>query len=142
MKKYSFRAEKVLRVRRIQEDAARAEVAGAQRAESETIAMLGASLDRYTALATVSQAQTAAAFLGWQDRVSHRRDAVVQATYHRQTAAATTAEALESWRAAHSKVEGLERLDERRRDDYDIEVRHDEDAQVDEVVTGRARRSA
>lgn len=142
MKRYAFRAEKVLRVRRIQEDAARAVVAGAQRAEAEAVSVLGASLDRYAGLATPSQAQTAAAFLGWQDRVGHRRDAVVQAAQNRRIAADTTASALESWRDAHGRVEGLERLDERRRDEYEVEVRRFEDATVDEIVTARARRTA
>ena len=142
MKKYTFRAEKVLRVRRIQEDAARAEVAVAQRAEASAVAKVGASRERYSELAAMSQPQSALMFLGFQDRIGHRRDAVVQAEQNRRVAAETTAVALDSWRAAHSRVEGLERLDERRRADYDVELRRDEDATVDEMVTARARRSA
>lgn len=142
MKRYQFRAEKVLRIRRLQEDIARATVVGARRDEDAAQTGLDASQQRYSELSSPPSAQTSAAFLMVRAQAGHRANAVTLARQHRQAAAEATAAALGSWRAAHRKVEGLERLDERRRADRHVEVRRDEDAQADEIVVARARRAS
>jgi flagellar protein FliJ len=142
MKRYQFRGEKVLRVRRLQEDMARASVAGARRDEETAQAKVDASQQRYTQLSAAAPAQSSAAFLMTREQATHRAGAVTVARQRRQAAADATAEALDSWRDINRKVQGLERLDERRRADHHIEVRRDEDAQVDEIVIARARRAS
>ena len=141
MKRYAFRAEKVLRVRRLQEDIARSGVAAARRDEAVAAAALAASQDRYSQLVgQVPAPQSATAFLAWQERAGQRAGAVIGAQSQQRVAREATATALDGWRDAHRNVEGLERLDDRRREEYEVEVRRDEDLQADETVIARARR--
>jgi flagellar biosynthesis chaperone FliJ len=44
---------------------------------------------------------------------------------------------LVDWSHTARRVEALERLDGRRRDEYSVEERRDEDRTVDEMVSGR-----
>lgn len=140
MKRYEFRAEKVLRIRRLQEDIARAEVGDARRAEAAAQATVDASQQRYAELSMAPSAQSAAAFLMRREQAGHRADAVSIARQRRHEASQATTAALGTWRDANTKVQGMERLDERRRAEHHIEVRRDEDAQADEIITARARR--
>ena len=142
MKKYMFRAEKVLRVRRLQEDIARAGVANARREEDLARQAVVASRQRYDDLSTPPATLLAMDLLGLRDRIGHRRDALVGSQSQERLAVDATAAALSTWHLAHRDVEGLERLDDRRRAEYDIELRRAEDAQVDEIVVSRARRTA
>lgn len=142
MRRYEFRAEKVLRIRRLQEDMARAAVADARRAEVAAQATVDASQQRYAELATAHSAQSSAAFLMAREQAGHRASAVTIARERRHEAGQVTTSALGTWHDANSKVQGLERLDERRRTEHHIEVRRDEDAQADEIVVARARRSS
>ena len=142
MKRYEFRMAKVLRVRRLQEDAARAAVAAARAAENAAIETLEASKAHYAALPAGETAAPTSDFLSLRARGEWRGQAVVQADGRRQMAADGTSFALDGWQLANRRVTALERLDERRRDEYGVLVRRDEDATVDEIVTSRARRTA
>ena len=141
MKRYEFRMHKVLRVRRLQEDAARAALAGARRVEQESQLALSESQEHYGAL-SVPAAESAVAFLGLRERAAHRATGVRLAEGQRQVAAEQTAAAVATWHERNRRVDALERLDGRRRDEYDIERRRAEDATVDEIVVSRARRTA
>ena len=141
MKKYSFRMSKVLRVRELQEEMARAGVATARSAEQQAQVALDSSVDHYRSL-DVAAPQTAMAFLGLRDQASHRAGAVGVAQGNRRIAADATAAAVATWHESNRRVDALERLDERRRDEYEVEVRRYEDAAVDEIVVARARSRA
>jgi flagellar export protein FliJ len=142
MKKYDVRLEKILRVRRMQEDAARAAVAQARTAEQSAAEKLEASRRHCEALAAVEPATSISDFLALRDRGGFRAQAVGLAGQRRRSAADQTAGAVNVWHDTHRRVDALERLDERRREDYAIEAQRHEDAVVDEIVTSRARRSA
>ena len=142
MKRYEFRMQKVLRVRRLQEDAARAGIAVARTAEQRASDAVVGSYDHYRALSTLAPATTAAAFLGLRDQVTYRATSVRLAEGNLHVAAEATAEAVSTWHVSHRRVEALERLDERRRDEHEIEARRAEDAAVDEIVVSRARSQA
>lgn len=142
MKRYQFRAEKVLRVRRLQEDIARADVAASRQQEQAASDALSASQQRYAQLQAGGGAQTAATFLASREQAGHRATAVINAQQHQRIAQDVTARSLATWQDAHRKVDGLERLDERRREDYVIEAGRAQDAAVDEIVVSRARRTA
>ena len=142
MKRYEFRAEKVLRIRRLQEDMARSGVAAARRSEAAAQAMVDASQQRYAQLSVAQVAQSSAAFLLAREQAGHRAGAVTVARQRRNEAGEATAAALGTWRDANAKVQGLERLDERRRAEHHVDVRRDEDAQADEITTARARRTS
>jgi hypothetical protein len=133
---------KVLRVREIQSDAARAGVTVARMAEQRAEDALAQSRDHYAALAVDTSSQPAAAFLGLRERASHRATAVGLADGNRRVAAEATADAVAAWHVANRRVEALERLDGRRREEYGVELRRFEDAAVDELVVARARSSA
>jgi flagellar protein FliJ len=142
MKKYEFRMAKVLRVRRLQEDAARAAVAAARVSENAAVAALHASREHLAALDLDAGMQAHAEFLERRTVAAWRGDAVGQAGVRRQIAADTTAVAVDGWHLANQRVTALERLDERRREEYEVLARRDEDATVDEIVTSRVRRTA
>ena len=142
MKRYEFRAEKVLRIRRLQEDIARSGVAAARRSEAAAQAMVDASQQRYAELSVAQVPQSSAAFLLSREQAGHRAGAVTVARQRRNEAGEATAAALGTWRDANAKVQGLERLDERRRAEHHIDVRRDEDAQADEITTARVRRTS
>ena len=141
MKRYEFRMEKVLRVRRLQEDAARAGVAAARRSEQDSQLALEASQEHYSAL-SAAPSGSAAAFLGLRERAAHRATGVRLAEGQRHVAAEFTAAAVATWHESNRRVDALERLDARRREEYDVEARRDEDAAVDEIVVSRARSNA
>lgn len=142
MKRYEFRMAKVLRVRRLQEDAARAAVAAARAAEDAAVASLGESQAHYAARPGADATQPVNQFLAVHTRGEWRGQAVVQARVRRQMAADDTGVAVDGWHVANRRVEGLERLDERRRSDYAVLTQRDEDAAVDEIMSARARRTA
>jgi flagellar export protein FliJ len=142
LKRYEFRMAKVLRVRRMQEDAARAAVAQARLVEKAAAEKLAASQEHYAALVTVQPGASTLEFMALRDRGEFRASAVSIADMRRQFAADQALGAVDQWHAAHRRVDALERLDERRRDEYAIEEQRDQDATVDEIVTSRARRSA
>ena len=142
MKRYEFRMAKVLRVRRLQEDAARAGIAVARMAEQRASDAVAGSYDHYRGLSPANPAAPAAAFLGLRDQASYRATAVRLAEGHLQVAAEATEQAVSVWHESHRRVEALERLDERRRDEHQIEARRAEDAAVDEIVVSRARANA
>ena len=142
MKRYEFRMEKVLRVRRLQEDAARAAVAASRRAEQQAQVALEASQAHYSSLAVDTPAASAAEFLGLRERAAHRATGVRLSQGLRAVAADETAASVRTWQESNRRVDALERLDERRRDEYDIEARRAEDTAVDEIVVARARSNA
>ena len=142
MKRYEFRGEKVLRVRRLQEDLARAGVAAARHEEQAAGEAVSASQQRYAQLAHDSGQSSAAGFVADRERAAYRATAVTTAQQHQRAAQDATAQALQAWQLAHRKVDGLERLDERRRNEYAVEFGRDQDATVDEIVVARARSQA
>lgn len=139
MKRYQFRMEQVLRVRRLQEDAAKAGVAVARQAERTAETAVEAATDHYRRLATAPSAGSTTDFLGLRDRVSLRATGLRMAEGSLHTAVVATAQAVDGWRLSHQRVEALERLDGRRREEYAIELRRFEDTTVDEIVVARAR---
>ncbi|HVM19821.1 MAG TPA: flagellar FliJ family protein [Egibacteraceae bacterium] len=141
MKRYEFRMAKVLRVRRLQEEAAQAQVAAARQAEHAAAEDLAASRQHYADLDAPAQ-YTAAGLLGWHARADLRAQAVTHAGRRHLTAVDSTRGAVEAWQAAQRRVEVLERLDERRREEHTVVVRRAEDATVDDIMVARSRRSA
>lgn len=133
MKRYRFRLETVLRVRRLEEDGARAGLLAANRALADACARRDAAAARYgqvpTELGTCStedlrrtrqRAELAAATL------AARQAAVADAARHAEAARG-------AWMTAVSRVRVLERLDERRREEHRSELERDETRFLDDV---------
>ena len=140
MKRYKFRLEQVLRVRRVQEEQARAELQAANREVARAEDLLDTRFDRYRNLAAPAGALPTSGFLAVRDRAELVAAGVVAAGALRQAARAEAAERRAAWSAAATRVTGLERLDDRRRAEHTVEVIREEDREADEVVVTRFRR--
>jgi flagellar protein FliJ len=140
VRRYRFRLEQALRVRRVQEDLAKAALSEAQRRLAAVERALAERLDRYRATPGPGGALPSTAFL--EGRARHRLAAatVLAAGVERQLALETVAGARDAWRAAAMKVQALERLDRRRREEHGIELARHEELAVDDLVTGMAAR--
>lgn len=139
MKRYSFRLGDVLRIRRLQEDMARNSVLTARRAQDAAAALVAQRESRYNDLAAPALHQSRQQFLAWRQQAGHRADSVIVAHGQHRDAAASTTAALDGWRMAHNRVEALERLDGRRREEHLVDVRRDEDLHADETIVARLR---
>jgi flagellar protein FliJ len=142
MKRYRFRLESVLRVRRIQEDVARGELARATLALRTAEAALEAGREH---LDRLSHEPSPIGPEAWQARRRILLSAAdeVEQLVHGMTAAASERDARQAALAeARSRVRALERLDERRRAQHDLEAARLDERTVDELVTARFRWAA
>jgi flagellar export protein FliJ len=142
VKRYQFRLDRVLGVRRITEDQARAALLAARLAEQAAAATLAARKDAYAARPSAPAVQSTCAFLSEQFLASTSAAAVQVAGQRRDAATLQVAEDRDAWVAAHRQVEALERLDERRREEHALEAQRAADAEVDDLVVARFRRQA
>jgi flagellar export protein FliJ len=135
MKKYKFRLDAVLRVRRIEEERALADLLGANRALAEAEAELDRRLGHYRGV------QLPAGPLGHHEYLAARSQqdlaagAVVAAGTARLAAEHERDRLHGIWADAAAKVKALERLDERRREEHAAEVLREEIIVLDEVAT-------
>jgi flagellar FliJ protein len=137
---YRFRLETVLRVRRIQEERARAELLAARTAEQAA----GAERGRRGALLDAARAAGLpdGSRLEWTSARDHhdRLAGAVEAARAAEVAAADlTARSLAHWEAAAADLQGLERLDERHRAEWRVEQERAEQQRLDESVAARRR---
>lgn len=138
MKRYTFRLHQVLRVRRIQEDEARAEVLLARRDADLAGRRVRDRLGAYDRFAYTAGAVPAARHL--VERARHEV-AAGQVTFARDREAQAwrvVADRLEAWTAAAQKVQALERLDERRRAEHALDAQREAEREVDDLVIARS----
>ena len=137
MKRYRFRLESVLRVRRVQEDVARGALAHANAAVTAAEAALVDARSWMEVLAAEPPPGDPAAWegrrsiqLGAADEIDERIADVQGALDHRTARQVALAE-------ARTRVRALERLDERRRAEHDIDNARQTERVVDDLVTSR-----
>lgn len=137
MKRYSFRLATVLRLRQAELDQARGALAASNLRLRALLLARDVEAAHYREIAGRCDADTAADLRAEQlsaqvafDRLSHAEQVVAEA-------AAQAAMAQVAWLGASRRVSALERLEERRREEYDAEVLREEVATVDEIVTAR-----
>jgi flagellar FliJ protein len=137
VKRYRFRLEPVLRVRRQEQDAARmAVLAATALAGAETEAL--AERDRaYAAGLTASETRSAADFVSMQEHRAALGRAVLEQRRRLQEAQVRLAEARTDWTAAGARVGALERLDERQRAEHTARALREEEMVVDDLVVSR-----
>ncbi|HEX5265402.1 MAG TPA: flagellar FliJ family protein [Acidimicrobiales bacterium] len=133
MKRYRFRLETVLRVRRLEEDAARAGLLAANQAVAQACAVRDRALAHYRGLpAELGPSSTA-------DLRRNRQRAELAAAVLRarqgalDEAAREVVRAREQWMEAASRVKVLERLDQRRREEHRLEAERAETRFLDDV---------
>lgn len=137
MKRYQFSLESALRARRAQEEVARQRLAEVnlrlQRARQAHAAALGA----YRSMALTAAPQTKESFVAHRTREMAMAEAVERAHRAAMKIEVESSMMFTAWVDAAKMVASLERLDERRRSEWEVEARRDEAAAVDDVVNSR-----
>ncbi|MFZ4583724.1 MAG: hypothetical protein ACOYNI_00665 [Acidimicrobiia bacterium] len=141
MKKYRFPLATVLRVRRIEEERAKAELLRANRETHDAEVVVETRTQHLRALPTPADADSPGALRGQHDQgmiaaasASFAASALVA---KRAAAAARRSE----WADAQMRVNALERLDDRMREGHAVEVVRAEQNVIDDLVAARARRT-
>ncbi len=137
MKRYRFRLEQVLRVRRLQKDSARNALLLSRRELDRAEQRLWSLVDEYRAGGTGPSAAFSAEFLSRRTLRDLAALKVLDARDRRNGASDRVAEHLGVWTAAARRVKALERLDERARDEYAVEAGRHVERETDDVVVGR-----
>lgn len=139
MKRYAFSLERVRRVRRTQEDIARARLQAAARQErlaEEDLRHAQQQYDTTTSGAAALRGLAMSALAAREMEVRRATD-VREASQRLRQAEAGRAEATDAWTEAKRRVSALERLDERQRTAHERAVIAEGDALADDIVTGR-----
>lgn len=141
MKRYRFRLDTVLRVRQVEEERARGELALANRALAEADALLEQRIDHYGATPQPAAPLAVTSFLAARDRQERAARAVVVAGTARLAADAEAADRRAVWSRTATRLAAIERLDERRREEHRLEAHRQEALEVDDIVVARSRRT-
>ena len=138
MSRYRFRLESVLRVRRVQEDRARAQLARARLEELE--ARRATEVRRGRLRRNMDVGMPSGDPDNWKahrDRSDRLAAAVTASQAAELHAAELSTRRLEDWERAAADLRALERLDERHRDEWRAEQLRDEQRVLDEISTRR-----
>lgn len=137
MKRYRFRLDPALRVRRTQEDLARAALLAATTAAVLQEREVERQTAAYTAALTAHGIRPCADFLFEQ---AHRAALGASVLRQRELLAAARADvdaARAAWSDAAARVGALERLDERARAEHRLQSDREDQLTSDELVTAR-----
>jgi flagellar protein FliJ len=140
MKKFRFRLETVLRVRRIQEDQARARLLNANAVARKAEAVVGERVARYDALDRPNGVQIEPEFERTLGALDYAASAIDLAREQHIESLAVVAEKRSEWSDASMRVAALERLEARQYTLYATEARRDEDRLTDDLVVNRYAR--
>ncbi len=137
MKRYRFRLEQVLRVRRQEQDAARGAVLAATvRTQAEAQA-LAEREQAYAAGTGAQQIRCAADFVHVQQHRAALGRAVLDQRSRLQEAELRLEQARAGWTATAMRVSALERLDERQRAEHTARAVREEAMVLDDLVVSR-----
>ena len=137
MKRFRFRLDQVLHVRRVQEDQARFKLLAANRDAHLAAVRVDERLADYAGRAMPVGPQTYEAFERAVFMLDSGAAAVGSARTSHREALAVVDERRVDWTDARRKVAALERLEERRRAEHAVEVQRSEDQLVDDLVVAR-----
>ena len=145
MKKYKFRLASVLRVRRIQEDQAKAAALLANQRVALARTVLNARKDHYNSY-VAQTAQQAALMSSASDYLAFRAmqklaaEGIAFAEVNLTVTEEVAEERRTEWVERRQKVQTLERLDERRREEHRVEADREYAKEVDDIVVTQFRR--
>ena len=137
MRRYRFRLAPVLRVRRLEEDAARAVVLAATALTAGEAEALTERDAAYAAGTAAHEPRSAADFVHVQEHRAALGRAVLEQRRRLQEAEVSLAQARTGWTAAAARVGALERLDERQRAEHTARALKEEEMVVDDLVVSR-----
>lgn len=141
MKRYRFRLEPVLRVRRTEEEAARGQLVAANAAVTRQEQLLVEREHAYQIRLNSSGMLPTADFLFEQSSRSALAAAVLEQRQRVREAYDDAARARGVWSGAAARVGALERLDERQRDEHRAAALKEDELTTDELVVSRYARS-
>ena len=141
MRRYRFRLEPVLRVRRQEQDAARAAVLAATARTSAEGEALAERDQAYAAGTTAHGSRSAADFVHVQEHRAALGRAVLEQRRRLQEAEVRLAHARTGWTAAAVRVGALDRLDDRQRAEHTARAQKEEEMVVDDLVVSRFAQS-
>ncbi|MGK2959407.1 MAG: flagellar export protein FliJ [Acidimicrobiales bacterium] len=141
MKRYRFRLDTVLRVRRVEEERAIAELSQAQREKQRTQEIQLARLEAYNNMAPSDGSQPTTTFLANRAHLELGAASVVTAGAAHEVAELQVDECRDNWAEAAGRVTSLENLDERHRTEYLFEVNKAETAAIDDLTSARYGRA-
>lgn len=138
MKKYEFRLAQVRRVRSTQENLAKSDLLAANVEVRRAVATVEACLSDY------DDASARGIFSGGLDAFMSTRylnelagQSVLEARRRQAAAEEQAAIKRQAWVEAATKLKALDRLDERRREEYRIELERETNRELDDLVNGR-----
>lgn len=137
MKRYRFRFEHVERVRRIQEERARAELLAARHRLIRAGADLSQRVDEYEERRSGLGASNSGVFRSDRERDALLSQSVVAARAAEANALLVVNQRLEAWTEAARAVSAMERLDERMRDRHAADAAREEQLDLDDLVAPR-----
>jgi flagellar FliJ protein len=137
MSRRAFRLETVLRVRKAQEESARADLSRENRQVHDAATGRDRTEQRYRAVPRSSGPVSSSVFQREVATADLAAASLVEANVRLSLAEAKAAVALRQWRAAAQRVEALERLEQRRLEELRLEDNRRETAATDELVTAR-----
>jgi flagellar export protein FliJ len=137
MSRRTFRLDTVLRVRKAQEESARADLSRENRQVLEATAGRDRTQKRYREVPASSGPVSVSVFRREAANADLAAASLVDANVRLSLAEATAAVALRQWREAAQRVEALERLERRRLEELRLEDNRSETAATDELVTAR-----
>jgi flagellar export protein FliJ len=142
LKRFRFRLEQVLRIRRLQEDMARNALMQAHREARLAADRVNERITEYGDAPRPSGEQPYSLFNRMHFDLDNRAGAITFARADYQHALRIVEDRKADWAAAHQRVAALERLETRRREEHAIEVRRADDRLVDDLVVARHSRGA
>jgi flagellar biosynthesis chaperone FliJ len=137
VKRYRFRLEQVLRVRRVQADQAAGALGVARRAEAGAVAAERDRLHAVTERSRPAGSYPAGRLLAERAVWDAEVDSLHRLAAARAAAGLVTDERRDVWTAASRRVKALELLDDRRREEHRIESDRAEARRVDDLVASR-----
>ncbi|NLA37147.1 MAG: hypothetical protein GX868_15875 [Actinobacteria bacterium] len=135
MKKYRFSLGGVHRVRQINEEQHKAALADAQRSADDASALLQARLVEVGSAVPAAGTRSANQFLAEREQLTRHRDAVVAARAAEANALALLAQRRDEYIEAAREVRALDRLDERKREEWRLETTRAAQLVTDETAT-------
>ena len=142
MKRFTFRLEAVLRIRRLQEDQVRARLIAANRDIQLATLKVQERQQRYDTLPRPFGPTSHEELERSWFTLDAAAGAIAFADDERLAAIAIAEEIRTEWLAARQRTEILGRLRERAREEWVIAARRDEDRLVDELVVARHHRQS
>ncbi|HET6794466.1 MAG TPA: hypothetical protein VFH45_08500 [Acidimicrobiales bacterium] len=137
MKRYRFTMESALRARRAQEDAARQRLAAANHRLTAARQRHANAVAAYQAMSPTTEPVERDAFLGARAHEIRMAQDVERTKKAETQVEVEAAVCYAAWVEAGKQVASLERLDDRRRTEWELDVRREEAAAVDDVVAYR-----